>query len=46
MRNARQASRSDVPQRSRQSLYEQAVSAVAVAISDQAEYQPAWELLG
>ncbi len=46
MRNARQASRSDVPQRSGQSLYEQAVPAVAVAIPDQAEYESAWKLLG
>ncbi len=45
MGNARQASRSNVPQRSGQSLYEQAVPAVAVAIPDQAEYEPAWKLL-
>ncbi len=34
------------PQRSRQSLYEQAVPAVTVAIPDQAEYESAWKLLG
>ncbi len=33
-------------QRSRQSLYEQAVPAVTVAIPDQAEYESAWKLLG
>jgi hypothetical protein len=38
--------RGDVPQRSRQSLYEQAVPAVTVAIPDQAEYESAWKLLG
>ncbi|MEJ3378602.1 hypothetical protein WDJ75_23605, partial [Escherichia coli] len=31
---------------SRQSLYEQAVPAVTVAIPDQAEYESAWKLLG
>ncbi len=36
----------DVPQRSRQSLYEQAVPAVTVEIPDQAEYESAWKLLG
>ncbi len=36
----------DVPQRSRQPLYEQAVPAVTVAIPDQAEYESAWKLLG
>lgn len=39
MGNARQANRSDVPQRVRQSLYEQAIVAVTVTIPDQAEYE-------
>lgn len=36
----------DVLQQSGQSLYEQAVPAVIVAIPDQAEYEPARKLLG
>ncbi|EEY0620716.1 hypothetical protein DLF58_005115, partial [Escherichia coli O157] len=43
---ASQARRGDVPQRSGQSLYEQAVPAVIVAIPDQTEYEPARKLLG
>lgn len=46
MGNARQASRSDVPQRSGQSLYEQAVPSGTVAIPDQAEYESTWKLPG
>ncbi len=46
MGNARQARRSNVPQRSGQSLYKQAVPAVTVALPNQAEYEPTWKLLG
>lgn len=41
-----QARLGDVPQRPGQSLYEQAVPTVTVAIPDQAEYGPAGKLLG
>lgn len=44
--NARQARRSNVPQRSGESLYKQTVPAVTVAIPDQAECESAWKLLG
>lgn|GEM_PF-6259782 len=46
MGNSRQARRSDVPQRSGQSLYKQAVPAVIVEIPEQAEYESVWTLLG
>jgi len=46
MGNSWQTRRGDVLQRSGQSLYEQAVPVVTVAIPDQAEYEPARKLLG